>query len=288
MSELLFRAMGTDFHLHVDADGASARRALAGARDEIDRLESVCSRFRPTSDLSRLNGLRRARVSRDLMAVIQLAIGLRELTEGWFDPAVGAAVLAAGYDRPFDEFPAIVEADDRGTAAGTLSVEPDGEVSLGPGTMLDLGGIAKGYAADVACGLLDRIGPAVVSAGGDIVASRPPISGGPWPVGISTPDGERIVHLNRGAIATSGVDRRRWRTTTGEAHHVVDPTTGHPSATDLLRVTVAAGTGAEADALATALLAAGAERGRDLADRLGIAAIFVTRAGTTTPMGVLA
>ncbi len=73
--------------------------------------------------------------------------------------------------------------------------------------------------------------------------------GGFWPVGVEIPDGQLTVGLERGALATSGSDRRRWR----GGHHLIDPRTGRPAASPYLRVTVAAPTAVEAETLAKAI-----------------------------------
>jgi thiamine biosynthesis lipoprotein len=99
-----FRAMGTTVELHVDADDAAA--ALAAAEAEFERLEQVMSRFRPDSELSRLNEAGSLEVSADLAEVVELALAARERTAGRFDPTVHDALVGAGYDRTFEELPA--------------------------------------------------------------------------------------------------------------------------------------------------------------------------------------
>jgi len=93
--------------------------------------------------------------------------------------------------------------------------------------------------------------------------------------------------LPRGGLATSGVDRRRWHRGAGEAHHVMDPRLGGPCATDLVRVTAVATGGAEADALATALLVAGVERAQTLCAEWRLPAVLVHADGEVTMAGGL-
>ncbi len=160
----------------------------------------------------------------------------------------------------------------------------NGLIRLDPGVKLDLGGIAKGYAADRALAILARLGPALVDAGGDIA-----VAGKPWPVGVETSLGPLTLELSDGALATSGRDRRRWRASDGERHHLIDPATGRPAEGDLLRVTALAATAVEAEVLAKALFLAGdAERAAAEADALGIPAVLVTRDGRTVLAGGLA
>ena len=96
-------------------------------------------------------------------------------------------------------------------------------------------------------------------------------------MGVESPNGQLTIALEHGGLATSGRDRRRWRHGDEELHHEIDPATGRPSATDLIRVTVAAETAADAEVCATALLLAGEARARVEADRFGIPCVLVTR-----------
>jgi thiamine biosynthesis lipoprotein len=284
-----FPAMGTTVELLLDApEGAVARAALGRARDEFARLEALLSRFRPASELSRLNRAGRMAVGADLMRVLDAALALRRRTGGRFDPTVGRAVRAAGYDRSFeavdrdDPRPAVAAAP----AAGVVAIDrAAGWVALGPGVELDLGAVAKGDAADRACAVLAAAGPCLVNAGGDIAVSGPRPAG-PWTVALETPE-PLALDLSRGALATSGVDRRRWRRAGRAMHHAIAPRTGRPAGTDLLRATAMAPTCAEADALATALLVAGAREAPRLADAWGAPAALLGADGNLTLAGGL-
>jgi thiamine biosynthesis lipoprotein len=286
-----FEAMGTACELLVDAEESpAARLALIAAEGEVLRLELLLSRFRPDSELSRLNRAGRLQVGPELLELVGLALGARDRTGGRFDPTVLPALTAAGYDRSFEA----VAADGQ-TAAGYAArcgggVRIDAATStieLAAGVQLDLGGIAKGWAADRLCGRLDAHGPALANLGGDIAASRPPASGA-WPVGVEAPSGAFTLALERGGLATSGRDRRRWRRDGQERHHAIDPATGLPSLTDLVRVTAAAASGIDAEVCATALLLAGEASARDEAGRLGVACVLVTADDRTVLAGSLA
>jgi thiamine biosynthesis lipoprotein len=266
MERRAFHAMGTDIELFVEADDAWA--SLGAAQDEFHRLERLLSRFQPDSELSRLNRLGALSVAPDTARVVQLALAARERTGGRFDPTVLDALAAAGYDRSFElvprEGPARAAAPPR-RAGGGVRVEGL-RIELDPGTRLDLGGIAKGYAADRAAELLALAGPCLVNAGGDVT-----VRGGAWPVGVEG----LTLELSSGALATSGRDRRRWRRGGRELHHVIDPMTGAPAETDLLRITVLAGDATEAEVLATWLFIAGEEE----AAASGVPCVLVTADG---------
>jgi thiamine biosynthesis lipoprotein len=237
--------MGTEVHVMLDAPrSARAERVLSSAEAEFERLEQTMSRFRPGSELSRLNreGYL-ARASSDLTHVLELALEARVATGGLFDPTVHDAVVGAGYDRTFEDLVEQAGETVRARCGGVVRIRGR-RVVLAPGTRLDFGGIAKGFAVDRVCELVACSGPCVVNAGGDLCTR-----GGSWPVAITD---ELTVALDDGAMATSGTDRRRWRRGGREQHHLIDPRTGLPAETGLLRVTVVAATAVEAEVLAKA------------------------------------
>jgi thiamine biosynthesis lipoprotein len=258
-----FPAMGTDVELLVEAAHESAgRRALLDAESEVRRLERLLSRFLPDSELSRLNRERALDAGDDLLRVVELALSARRRTSGRVDPTVHDAVVAAGYDRSFDALPKDSPAAVRPAARCGGEVRIDrrrGRIELAPGVRLDLGGIAKGYAAERACDIMAPAGPCLANIGGDI-AIRGLLSTGGWPIGVETPEGDLTLALASGGLATSGRDRRRWRRGGRELHHLIDPATGRPTETDLERVTVVAADAVEAEALAKSLLLAGCEQ----------------------------
>ena len=285
-----FRAMGTDCELFLRAPPRpGALRAIAEAEREVHRLETVFSRFDPDSELSALNRRGTLRVGPELLEVIDLALGARERTGGRFDPTVHDALVAAGYDRTFEEVPADGRRGDAVPSgalrcAGSVRVDRESRsIELDRGVHLDLGGIAKGYAVDRAATILAELGPCLVDAGGDIAAH-----GAGWPIGLDTPDGTLTLELGDGAVATSGRDRRRWTRGSEELHHIIDPGTGLPAAGDLLRVTAVAATATDAEVRAKALFLAGAEVAEREANASATPALLVTLDGRTIFAGGLA
>ena len=128
------------------------------------------------------------------MQVTQLAVEARLRTRGRFDPTVHDALVAAGYDRTFEELQGrVAETTAPPRCGGRIAVDPrTGLIELEPGFRLDLGGIAKGYAVDRLCDMLGAAGPCLVDAGGDIA-----VCGGSWPVGVETADGVLTLQLAR-------------------------------------------------------------------------------------------
>jgi FAD:protein FMN transferase len=265
-----FRSMGCD----VLVAGASA--------DELARIEALFagrdaafSRFVPASELNRVNAAAGSFVSISPLfaAAVETALGMAELTGGLVDPTVGAAIVAAGYDRDFallgdDPRPAATPA-----AASWRSVELRGELLRVPAHVrLDLNGVVKSMAVDAAVGLISAGG--WVSAGGDLAATVP--------VDVALPGGG-AVRLESGGLATSGSVRRRWRRGGREQHHLIDPATGRPSASPWTQVTVSGRTCLEADVVAKAGFLLAAEGPGWLADRAMPARFLAGRGETLTP-----
>jgi thiamine biosynthesis lipoprotein len=275
-----FRAMGTEIELLLDSeDGERQQLAFAAVEEEFERLEAMMSRFRPESELSRLNRDGRILVPPDLERVLEMALDARERSGGRFDPTVYDALRRAGYDRSFEQVAPDGEEDggEGARCGGEVTIDPEtGLVELEPGFHIDLGGIGKGYAVDRAIEILAVSGPCLVNAGGDLAVRGEE----PWAVGVE--DGPTL-ELTRGAIATSGRDRRRWRRGGQERHHLIDPVSGLPSLTDLVRVTVVAPTAVEADISAKVLFLSGEQE----AAAAGVPALLVTEDGRRRLVGGL-
>lgn len=281
-----FHAMGTEMELMLHAPPkAGALRALATAERELHRLERLLSRFDSGSQLSALNRGGTMQVGPELLEVVELALAARERTRGRFDPTVHDALVLAGYDRSFDLVPTHIAdgIDETARCDGMVRVDRGSStIELASGVHLDLGGIAKGYAADRAAEILAHAGACLVDAGGDIA-----VHGRPWPIGVETADGTLTLELEHGAVATSGRDRRRWSRNGEDQHHLIDPATARPAEGDLERVTVVAASAAEAEVLAKALFLAGAHAAVLEANAERVPAVLVTRDGRTLLAGGL-
>lgn len=268
-----FVAMGTDVEFLLDAPPSNdAARALFDAEHELRRLAAIFTRFDPRSELRGLERDRARVCSPELVEVTALALDARRLSKGRFDPTVLPALRAAGYDRTFAEVRRAPRAGDEPVpAGGGVHLDPStGVIALADGVALDLGGIAKGWIADRVAQHLDANAPALVDAGGDIACTARR-DGTPWEIDLGGSD--LRIALPEGGIATSGIDLRRW-TDPGsgrELHHIIDPVTGAPAATDLVRATTIAGSCAGAEAASTALLVAGSTQALDIAAAFGVA-----------------
>lgn len=289
LQRLSFAAMGTEVDLLVDAPASTrVSDGLDAARAEVLRLEGLLSRFRADSALSELNRCGEAVLDRDTFAVVRLAVEARAQTGGRFDPTVHDALVACGYDRDIAGVRSVGSGAVGRPVPGSGAIGIDvatRKVVLGDGVRIDLGGIAKGFAADRVCAALPEVGPCLASIGGDLAVSGPRRDGTPWPVAVE--DGPTLA-LGAGGMATSGVDRRRWTRDGRDLHHIIDPATGTSAATDLLRVTVVAATATRAEILATELMLDGVDRAHARADASGIPAVLVPVAGPVRLVGVSA
>lgn len=252
MYEITFHAMGCEMKALLDSYHERAKEILTQVPVWFEEWEAILSRFRPESELCQLNGRpgEWVRVSRVLYTVLEDSLQAAVLTGGLVDPTVLSALEAAGYDRAFDEIGGFsgppVRASDGVPAGSWLAVELERSrtaVRLPVGTRVDLAGVAKGWAADSAVDQLAAFGPALVDAGGDIALRGPRSDGTMWGVGVARPgngvqDIIGFLELEGGFVATSGRDFRRWRSTGGWMHHIIDPRSGLPADTDAMSATV--------------------------------------------------
>ncbi|PVA15809.1 FAD:protein FMN transferase [Mycobacteroides abscessus] len=287
--------MGADAQvLIVGADPA----LLSQAQHRIVELESRWSRFRPDSELARLNNAAGAwiSVSADTAALLRTALRAWTVTGGLFDPSVLAALERAGYDRSFETIsptqprPARTAATPAPGCAG-IEITGDDRVRLPAGVRIDLGGVGKGYAADLVAGELLAAGAAgaCVNLGGDVrVAGQAPDPAG-WGVAVADehrPGTDAVwVGLADGAVATSTRLRRRWERGGARYHHLIAPATGAPADGPIDTVTVIAAHTHWAEILAKAALIAGPHDAMALLQAQQVAALLITEDGQQLACG---
>ena len=289
VAEIAFHAMGGQSHLLV----TGGRHLLDEGVRLVEALEARWSRFRPDSDIARLNRADGApvRVTPETLLIVSLVVDAWRLTGGRFDPTVVRALEANGYDRSF----ATVGPGRGGHAIpvpapgleGVLLDAARRTVTLPPGVGIDLGGVGKGAAADLVVLELLAAGAqgACLNLGGDLrVSGKAPQPGG-WAVAVEDPfrpEQELIrVVVGDGGVATSSRLVRTWRRGTGTYHHVIDPVSGLPCDSGLAAVTVVAGCAWWAEVLATATLVAGPKEGPRLLEAHGVTGVLVDDHGGT-------
>jgi thiamine biosynthesis lipoprotein len=286
-----FKAMGCQMMAALEYPAPRARDLLARVPAWFEEWEACLSRFRPESELSKVNRKAGAwtPVSTTLWKVLLESIQAERFTNGLVTPTLLTALNRAGYTASFEDLPREQAMDDSSPepAAGLRSMQLEPEtrsLNMPVGMQLDFGGVAKGWAAHQAMKRLQAYGPALVDAGGDIAISGVQTRGEPWPVGIQDPrdPGESLgtLLLGRCGVATSGTDFRHWKKGGVEKHHIIDPRRGEPAETDILSATVIASTVMEAEAAAKAVVILGSQEGRAwLEARPGLAGLVVTSKG---------
>ncbi len=269
------------------AYGRRAGQALLAAQRETERLEKLFSRFLPDSDIARLNrsaGGEGVRVAHETLAVLRLGLECALQTEGCFNPAVGPLVRLWHTPLIKPSQPEIETARALSDVQ-TLQLQARGRKArlARAGQSVDLGGIAKGYAADRMVEIFRRHGvrSAFTDFGGNVAVLGAKPDGSPFTVGIRHPQRENsligALSVTDQSVVTSGDDQRAVPGADGGCHsHIIDPRTGLPANSGLLSVTVVSPSSALADALATALFIAGIADGVRFLKRFpGTQAVFI-------------
>jgi FAD:protein FMN transferase len=292
--------MGTLFKVVLYAPSeASAKKAAAAAFAHVAELNRIMSDYLPDSELMRLckqAGGAPVEVSAELFDILQKAEKFSELTEGAFDVTVSPVVRLWRRARRSGRLPEPHELKKALTLVDfhKIRLDPRGRKVqlLLAGMLLDLGSIAKGYAADAALAVLRQHGcpRALVAAGGDIAVGTAPPDAPGWKIGIAplkdpgAPPTRYLLLANAG-VSTAG-DAEQFVEIDGKRYsHIIDPKTG----VGLLgrrSVTVVAPNTTSSDALDTALAVMGRQRGLEFAERQGLAALltFETERGIETTM----
>jgi len=269
--------MGTEMDHRVF--GRHAIQALEAVTDEAQRLERLFSRFRPESDISRINraaGVRRESVSSETYEVLSRSVEFSVISQGLFDITVGPLADLWDY-RHATEPPAGDRIESILPLVGYGDLELDAVRQAAglkhPGRSLDLGGIGKGFASDRFMEIFRQHGvtSAFSNLGGNVstLGSKP--DGAPWQVGIRHPRRNGLigaVSVTGKSVVTSGDYERYFLGPAGRRfHHLLNPLTGHPAESGLISATVVADSALLADALSTAVFVAGPARGLALLEK---------------------
>ena len=257
---------------------SASNRTFDAAFSRIRDIESSMSAHLPDSDIASLNkaaGKEAVAVSKDTAEVLSFALTVAARSDGAFDPTIGPVVQAWGIGTERETIPSPQ------LLAALLPLVDHTRVSLSAterlayleteGMGLDLGAIAKGFAADeVAKTLRSRgVSRAIIDLGGNILVIGNKAKGKNWVVGIKDPEtalGEPIasVSLADQSVVTSGTYERFFERDGKRYHHIIDPKTGFPKQSGLLSVTIVSPYSMTADALSTAVFVLGAKKGVEL------------------------
>ena len=287
--------MGTSYAVTVPGAGEGDESAVAAAvLDELEQVDASMSTYREDSELARFN--RHAStdpfsLSEETFRVIAAAQAVSETTAGAFDITVGPLVDAWGFgphgetDPPPDATLVRLRRN-AGWRKLTLNERETSATKHVPQLRCDLSAIAKGFAVDQIASALESLGFSdyLVEVGGEVRAGGSNPESAPWRIGIERPDesgrlAQRILHVSRTGVATSG-DYRNFREVGGRRYgHVVDPRNGRPATSRVASATVLDPSAMLADAFATAMLVLGEIDGLALAEREGLAVHLILRNG---------
>lgn len=287
--------MGTSYSIRWhgaagDASSQELQRLVDARLVEVNRRMST---YEPESELSRFNRSESTdwfSVSAETARVVSFALEVAEDSSGAFDPTVGPVVNLWGFGPVRDR--GGPPSQDEIAAAKSLvgfhkieaRLEPPALKKAGAGVYLDLSAVAKGYAADTLVELLvdQGVTGCMVEIGGEVATSGTKPAGEPWRIGVQQADAtpgrvQEVVELSGQALATSGDYRNYFEAGGLRYSHTIDPGACRPVTHNLAAVSVRADSCMEADALATAVLVMGRERGYAWASSRNVAAILVER-----------
>ena len=298
--ELRGPAMGTTYSVIVTQLPQGTREADVRAAIEtvLASADRHLSGWNAASEVARFNAARTTDwqpASPVLLEVLAEARAVHEASGGVFDVTVAPLVQAWGFGAHASAQPRAPGAEERRrllerTGFGRLELrrDPPGLRKSVPDLEIDLDGIAPGWAVDRIAARLEALAirDYLVELGGEVRASGQSPAARPWRIAVERPlAGERrpqaVIEVERGGVSTSG-DYRDFLDVGGRrVSHTIDPRTGEPVAHGLAAVTVVASSAAEADAWATALMVLGREQGLPVAQRLGLAVLFIERGAQT-------
>jgi thiamine biosynthesis lipoprotein len=284
--------MGTIIEIVVSGrDTEQLEAAIEAAFAEMTRLDRLLSRHYQDSDVTRLSQSDEGgKVAPETAEVITLGLDVARRSNGAFDMTLGRLKALWGIDEENPRIPEQAAIDQAIEGTGPRAIELDGFnlVKRSPQLMVDLGGIAKGYAVDRAIGILKKhaVTDAAVNAGGDmyLLGQHPEH---PWRIGIQHPREQggilTTVQVRDRAVVTSGDYERFFEQDGQRYHHIFNPQTGWP-ARGCQSATVITDSVALGDALATALFVLGPQQGLELlADYPGTEGLIVAADGSLHP-----
>lgn len=279
--DLAFRAMGCALRVLVGppvdgSSGPSAEVMAEQVRRTIDDFDAKMSRFITDSELTALNTDPRETVPAGplLRAVVSAAVWAAEESNGLLDPTMVDQLAQIGYgksmngarpaslaDALLDSPPARPAQPRRESLWREIRVDDEtGTITRPPGVQIDSGGVGKGLIADACTAMLGDRERFCVNASGDLRIGGPDARRDPYRVTIEDPFGGEhlaVIRVGHGAVATSGIGTRLWKTEWGFAHHLLDPSTGEPAWTGVVQATALAPTALEAETRAKQVLLGG-------------------------------
>lgn len=274
--------MGTTVEVTIEGERDKTPEIARRLFKNLKELEGKFSLYNPESEIVKVNknaATKKVKVSTEFFELLEKSLVFSELTSGAFDISIAPLVRLWGFKGDNPHFPEREEIRKAIKKCGYSFIHlsfRENEVSFSrPGLEIDMDAIAKGYIVQQGIKFLKKegINAALINAGGDLYCMGAPSGKEGWVVGIQHPrKKERIIAtltIKDKAVATSG-DYENFFVYKGRyMSHIIDPRSGVPSETGVVSATVISPDAAEADALATALIVMGKEKGLGLIDHLG-------------------
>ncbi len=273
--------------------------ALNDAYSMLNDIDAKMSMFNPSSEIYKINelaGKKDFRPSKETLTVIQDSLKLYKITDGVFNPLIGAVTKLWKINQPTGVIPSQESIDIalNLTKIENVSISADSVYLKHEGCFIDLGGISKGYASRAIADMLRHKGvkSAIIDLGGNIFALGKKTDGSNWKIGIRNPldpAGSPLaaVSVNDCAVITSG-NYERYKIIDGKKYsHFFDPETGKSVMSNLLSVTLITPDGSLGDGLATAFMICGIEKAKEILSRPDVpdntGAVFVTQGNDGKP-----
>jgi thiamine biosynthesis lipoprotein len=277
-----------DTLVQMRAHGENAEAAVEASMERIREIENLMSKTIENSDIYQLNNNPETEIEIDQesMKVLEKAVNFAEITDGDFDPTIGALVELWGIGTENAAVPEETEINEALANTGyehLILKENSAEITK-TGVKIDLGGIAKGYAAEEVKKVVQeyQIEHAFVNLGGNVLVIGNKVDGSPWKIGIQDPregrgDVMAIVDAVDKTIVTSGNYERYFEEDGKLYHHILDPKTGYPADNNLLSVSIISENSFDADALSTAVYVMGLKKGMQFIEEMeDIDVMFIT------------
>lgn len=260
--------------------------------DRIKQLENEVSVNKEGTDLDKVNesaGKASVKVKDDTYIITKTGLDYAKLSQGSFDITVGPIVKLWSIGLPEAKVPTQSEIDEKLKLVGYKDLQVnDSDKSIflkRSGMAIDLGGIAKGYAADVTSEVLKQNGvkSAIIDLGGNIFAIGSKPDGEPWKIGIQNPFDSRgqivgSIEVKNKSIVTSGIYERFIEKDGKKYHHILNPFNGYPYDNEIAGVTIVSDKSIDGDALSTTVFSKGLKGGMGFVEETqGVDVIFVTK-----------
>ncbi|WP_368645611.1 FAD:protein FMN transferase [Alkalibacterium putridalgicola] len=284
--------LGTVANIKVFNEGEE--EALDLAFEKVTELDEWFAKEKEDSQISEVNrqaGIKPVKVSEEVFHVMERALYYAEVSDGKFDPTIGAMTSLWNIGQEDAAVPEEEKLENVLDVVDYNLVELNEEEQTiyleEKGMELDLGAIAKGYITDEAARILveEGVNTAIVDLGGDIVVVGNSTRGEsePWRVGIQDPFDDRgdimgMVELVDSAIVTSGIYERNFEEDGKSYHHILNPETGYPFENNISGISIISDNAMDGDAIATAAFAMGVEEGLDYINEMpDVDVIYVTK-----------